>query len=96
MPPAELEAVLLTHPDIADAAVVPHPDEDAGEIPHAFVVLQEGASLTADEVIEYVGDKVAPHKKVRLVDFIAGHPEVGLREDPAQGPQGQDGATDFS
>ncbi len=70
VPPAELEAVLLTHPDIADAAVVPHPDEEAGEIPHAFVVLQEGASLTADEVMAYVGDKVAPHKKVRLVDFI--------------------------
>ena len=71
VPPAELEAVLLTHPAIADAAVVPHPDEEAGEIPHAFVVLQEGASLTADEVMAYVGDKVAPHKKVRMVDFIA-------------------------
>lgn len=70
VPPAELEAVLLTHPSIADAAVVPHPDEDAGEVPHAFVVLQEGASLTPDEVIDYVADKVAPHKKVRLVDFI--------------------------
>lgn len=70
VPPAELEAVLLTHPSIADAAVVPHPDEEAGEIPHAFVVLQEGASLTADEVMDYTAEKVAPHKKVRMVDFI--------------------------
>ncbi len=70
VPPAELEAVLLTHPAIADAAVVPHPDEDAGEIPHAFIVLQERASLTADEVMAYTAEKVAPHKKVRMVDFI--------------------------
>jgi acyl-CoA synthetase (AMP-forming)/AMP-acid ligase II len=70
VPPAELEAVLLTHPAIADAAVVPHPDEEAGEVPHAFVVLQEGVSLTADEVMAYVAEKVAPHKKIRIVDFI--------------------------
>jgi len=70
VPPAELEAVLLTHPAIADAAVVPHPDEEAGEVPHAFIVLQEGTSLTADEVMAYVAEKVAPHKKIRIVDFI--------------------------
>ncbi|WP_183093840.1 AMP-binding protein [Nocardioides stalactiti] len=70
VPPAELEAVLLTHPAIADAAVVPHPDEEAGEVPHAFVVLQAGASLTAEEVMAYTAEKVAPHKKVRVVDFI--------------------------
>ncbi|WP_183100704.1 AMP-binding protein [Nocardioides pelophilus] len=70
VPPAELEAVLLTHPDIADAAVVPHPDEEAGEVPHAFVVVQEGASLTADEVMAYVAERVAPHKKIRIIDFI--------------------------
>ncbi|KAA1426332.1 4-coumarate--CoA ligase family protein [Nocardioides antri] len=75
VPPAELEAVLLTHPDIADAAVVPHPDDDAGEVPHAFVVLQQGASLTAEDVIAYVGEKVAPHKKVRVVDFIPAIPK---------------------
>ena len=71
VPPAELEAVLLTHPSIADAAVVPHPDEEAGEVPHAFVVLQEGATMTAEEVMAFTAEKVAPHKKVRVVDFIA-------------------------
>ncbi|HWJ82724.1 MAG TPA: AMP-binding protein [Nocardioides sp.] len=75
VPPAELEAILLTHPDIADAAVVAHPDEEGGEVPRAFVVLQEGASLTADEVMAYVAERVAPHKKVRLVDFIDAVPK---------------------
>ncbi len=70
VPPAELEAVLLTHPAIADAAVVPHPDEESGEVPHAFVVRQAGAELEADEVMAYVAERVAPHKKVRVVDFI--------------------------
>ena len=70
VPPAELEALLLTHPSIADSAVVAYPDEDAGEIPRAFVVLQEGAALTSDEVIEFVAGKVAPHKKIRIVEFI--------------------------
>lgn len=75
VPPAELEAVLLTHPAIADAAVVAHPDEEGGEIPRAFVVVQPGQELSADEVIAYVAEKVAPHKKVRMVDFIDAVPK---------------------
>jgi len=75
VPPAELEAVLLTHPGIADAAVVAHPDEESGEVPHAFVALQPGESLTAEEVMAYVGERVAPHKKVRMVDFIPAIPK---------------------
>lgn len=75
VPPAELEAVLLTHPAIADAAVVAHPDEEGGEIPRAFVVVQPGQELSADEVIAYVAEKVAPHKKVRMVDFIEAVPK---------------------
>ena len=47
VPPAELEAVLLTHPQIADAAVIGVNDDDGEEIPKAFVVLQAGAELTA-------------------------------------------------
>ena len=75
VPPAELEALLLTHPKIADSAVVAHPDEDGGEIPRAFVVPQQGEELTEQEVIEFVEAKVAPHKKVRLVDFIDAIPK---------------------
>jgi acyl-CoA synthetase (AMP-forming)/AMP-acid ligase II len=66
--PAELEAVLVSHPAIADAAVVRVPDEQAGEVPKAFVVASE--ALTADQVMEFVAERVAPHKKVRHVEFI--------------------------
>lgn len=75
VPPAELEALLLTHPAIADAAVVAHPDEDAGEIPRAFVVLQPHSHITEDEIMAFVSAKVAPHKRIRIVDFIEAIPK---------------------
>ena len=68
--PAVLEAVLLEHPLIADAAVVGANDEDGQEVPKAFVVRQADAELTAQDVIDFVASKVAPHEKVRLVEFI--------------------------
>jgi acyl-CoA synthetase (AMP-forming)/AMP-acid ligase II len=70
VPPAELEAVLLTHPAVADAAVIPSPDEEAGEIPKAFVVLKPQATASPEELMAYVGERVAPHKKVRRLEFI--------------------------
>jgi acyl-CoA synthetase (AMP-forming)/AMP-acid ligase II len=66
--PAELEAVLLSHPAVADVAVVPSPDEEAGEVPKAFVVLQGEA--TSDELKAYVAARVAPYKKVRRLEFV--------------------------
>ena len=66
--PAELEAVLLTHPAVADAAVIPSPDDEAGEVPKAFVVLKEGVS--AEELMGFVAAHVAPYKKVRRLEFI--------------------------
>ncbi len=66
--PAELEALLLTHPAITDAAVIPLRDEEAGEIPKAFVVA--GEPITADEVIRFVAERVAPYKKVRAVELV--------------------------
>jgi acyl-CoA synthetase (AMP-forming)/AMP-acid ligase II len=66
--PAELEAILLTHPAVADAAVVPSPDEMAGEVPKAFVVLKSEA--TADDLMAFVAARVAPYKKVRRVEFV--------------------------
>jgi acyl-CoA synthetase (AMP-forming)/AMP-acid ligase II len=66
--PAELEAVLLSHPDITDAAVVRYPDPEAGEIPKAFVVA--GAELTEQAVMDYVAARVAPYMKIRKVEFI--------------------------
>ena len=66
--PAELEAVLLSHPSIADAAVVPFPDAEAGEIPKAFVV--SSAAISGDEIMAWLAEKVAPFKKVRALEFV--------------------------
>jgi acyl-CoA synthetase (AMP-forming)/AMP-acid ligase II len=66
--PAELEIVLLSHPSIADAAVVPFPDEEAGEVPKAFVVLKTETS--DEEIMRHVAERVAPHKKIRSVERI--------------------------
>ena len=74
--PAELEAVVQSHPAVADAAVIPSPDEEAGEAPKAFVVVKPGAAVTADEIMAYVAGRVAPHKKVRRVAFIDAIPKV--------------------
>ena len=75
VPPAELEAVLLTHPAVADSAVVAYPDEEGGEVPRAFVVKQPDAEVTAEEIMEYVAGKVAPYKKIRMVEFIDAIPK---------------------
>jgi acyl-CoA synthetase (AMP-forming)/AMP-acid ligase II len=71
--PAELEALLLTHRAVADAAVVPLKDEEAGEIPRAFVVLK--APATAEELIAFITERVASYKKIRRVDFIDAIPK---------------------
>jgi acyl-CoA synthetase (AMP-forming)/AMP-acid ligase II len=68
--PAELEDVVQSHPAVLDAAVIGVPAGEVGEIPKAYVVLREGASLNADELMAFVAARVAPHKKVRDVEFI--------------------------
>ncbi|HXI24065.1 MAG TPA: AMP-binding protein, partial [Pyrinomonadaceae bacterium] len=66
--PAELEAVLLTHPAVADCAVIPCRDDEAGEVPKGFVVLKGEA--TAGDIMDFVAERVAPHKRIRELEFI--------------------------
>ncbi|KAL3623002.1 hypothetical protein CASFOL_031818 [Castilleja foliolosa] len=65
--PADLEAVLMSHPEVLDAAVTGAIDEEAGEIPVAFVVLKDGSSVSQTAIMDYVAKQVAPYKKVRKV-----------------------------
>ena len=73
--PAELEALLLRHPQIMDAAVIGINDDDHQEIPKAFVVAAPDSGLTAEAVMAFVAEHVAPHKKVRVVEFIDAVPK---------------------
>ncbi len=73
--PAELEALLSTHPAVADAAVVPRPDEKYGEIPVA-VVVPRGEEVEADDLMAWMSERVAPHKRIRLVRFVDAIPKT--------------------
>src|SRR5438477_7394511 len=68
--PAEVEAVLCEHPAVADAGVIGKPNDEAGEIPKAFVQLRPNAQVTADELIAFVKERIADYKRVREVEFI--------------------------
>jgi acyl-CoA synthetase (AMP-forming)/AMP-acid ligase II len=79
--PAELEALLVTHPAVSDAAVVRSPDAEAGEVPKAFVVLKDGAaagpaggargaSAGAEQIMAWVAERVAPYKRIRRLEFV--------------------------
>jgi 4-coumarate--CoA ligase len=70
VPPAELEGLLLTHPDVADAAVIGIPDEEAGELPKAFVVLKPGHEASAEDLMEFVAGHVAHYKRIRMVELV--------------------------
>ncbi|MDX6582954.1 MAG: hypothetical protein QOI10_2138 [Solirubrobacterales bacterium] len=67
--PAELEALIITHPQVADVAVIGVPDEEAGELPKAFVVAA-GDGLDGEALIEWVGGQVSPQKRIRLVEAV--------------------------
>ena len=75
VPPAELEALLLTHPQIADAAVIGLPDDEAGEIPAAYVVLKQGQDTTAADIQRFVAEQVASYKQVRKLTFVDAIPK---------------------
>ncbi|ONM00379.1 4-coumarate--CoA ligase-like 3 [Zea mays] len=73
--PADLEAVLIEHPGIVDVAVTSTEDEEAGEVPVAFVVRKSGSGLSCTQVMEYVAKQVSPYKKVRKVVFVESIPK---------------------
>ncbi|KAL7589185.1 hypothetical protein Lser_V15G40931 [Lactuca serriola] len=68
--PAELEGILLGHPSVVDAAVVGLPDEEAGEIPGANVVMSKDAKESEEDMMNYVANNVAHYKKVRVLHFV--------------------------
>ncbi len=67
--PAELEALIVTHPAVADVAVIGVPEIEAGELPKAFVVLKPDTEATAEDIQSFVAEHVASYKQIRMVEF---------------------------
>ena len=74
--PAELEGVVMEHPAVLDAAVIPKANFEAGEVPKAFVVLKPGQQATADDIMLFVAERVAPYKKLRELEFVQSIPKT--------------------
>ncbi|PUZ44706.1 hypothetical protein GQ55_8G131800 [Panicum hallii var. hallii] len=75
VPPAELESLLQTHPDIDEAAVVPYPDDQAGELPVAFIVSRSGSNLHEAQIKEFVAKQVVHYKQIHHVFFVNSIPK---------------------
>jgi len=73
--PAELEALLITHPKVADVAVIGVPDDEAGEIPKAFVTAAPGETVTLEEIQELVSEHLVSYKQVRQIEVIDAIPK---------------------
>jgi acyl-CoA synthetase (AMP-forming)/AMP-acid ligase II len=71
--PAPLEALLVSHPAIADAAVIPSPDAGCGEVPKAVVVLK--TPISPDDIMAFVAERDAPYEKIRRVEIVDAIPK---------------------
>ena len=78
--PRDVEEVLFQHPGVADAAVVGAPDPEHGEIVYAFVVRKAGATVSAEELIQFVRDRLAHYKAPRVVEFRDSLPRSGVQK----------------
>ncbi|KAI3727032.1 hypothetical protein L1987_66840 [Smallanthus sonchifolius] len=76
VPPAELERYLQSIPEVVDAAVIPYPDEEAGQIPMAYVVRKPGSKISEAQIMEIIAKQVSPYKKIRKVAFINAIPKT--------------------
>ena len=73
--PAELEALLITHPKVADVAVIGIPDDEAGELPKAFITVPPGESVTLEEIQSLVSENLVSYKQIRSLEVIDAIPK---------------------
>jgi long-chain acyl-CoA synthetase len=74
--PAELEAVVWQHPDVADCAVIGVPDTEAGEIPKAYVVPRSGRNIEIETLAEWVNSRLAAYKAIRCWEIATKIPRT--------------------
>lgn len=72
----EVEKALAAHPDVYEAAVIPVPDEQWGEVPKAFVVLKPRSTLSADELLDFCRARLAHYKCPKYVEFVGSLPKT--------------------
>jgi long-chain acyl-CoA synthetase len=75
--PREVEEVIILHPDVANCVVFGIPDDYWGEAVHAVIVVKDGKSLTAQDIIAFCGEHMAGYKKPKAVDFVEELPVSG-------------------